>query len=75
MKWNGIGDRLVRRLLEEQDTVFGCYYAAKLGNRGKVKQSGGGEETGQRHIGKDVYVTCQGTRGEFEDGSEEESIE
>ena len=36
----------------------------QMGN--KVKQSGGGEKTGQRHIGKDVYVTCQGTRGEFE---------
>ena len=45
----------------------------QMGN--KVKQSGGGEKTGQRHIGKDVYVTRQGTRGEFEDGSEEESIE
>ena len=46
-KWKGIGDRLVRRLLEEQDTVFGCYHAAKWGN--KVGQSGGGEETGQTH--------------------------
>ena len=27
----------------------------------KVGQSGGAKETGQRHIGKDVYVTCQGT--------------
>ena len=29
----------------------------------------------RQDLGKDVYVTCQGTRGEFEDGSEEESIE
>ena len=29
-KWKGIRERLVRRLLEEQDTVFTCYYAAKL---------------------------------------------
>ena len=28
-KWNGIRERLVRQLLEVQDTVFRCYYAAK----------------------------------------------
>ena len=26
--WNRIGDKLVRRLLEEQDTVFECYYTS-----------------------------------------------
>ena len=32
-KWNGIRERLVRGLLEEQDTVFRCYYAAKWGGQ------------------------------------------
>ena len=28
-KWNWIRERLVRRLLEEQDKVFRCYYVSK----------------------------------------------
>ena len=46
--WNGIGDKLVSRLPEDQGTVFGCYFAAKWAN--KVGQSRGGEETGQTNI-------------------------
>jgi hypothetical protein len=50
-----IREGLVRRLLEEQDKVFRCYYAAKWG--GQKKQGAGGEETGQMHLGGEVYVT------------------
>ena len=32
-KWKGIRERLVRRLLEEQDKGFRCYYAAKWGGQ------------------------------------------
>ena len=32
-KWNGIRERLVKRLLEEQDKVFRCYYAANWGGQ------------------------------------------
>ena len=32
-KWKGIREELVRRLLEEQDKVFRCYYAAKWGDK------------------------------------------
>ena len=42
-KWNGIRESLVRRLLEEQDQVFRCYYAVKGG--GKKEKGAGGEET------------------------------
>jgi hypothetical protein len=56
-KWNGIRESLVRRLLEEQDKVFRCYYAAKWG--GQKEKGAGGEETGQMHVGGEVYVTCR----------------
>jgi hypothetical protein len=56
-KWNGIREKLVRRLLEEQDKVFRCYYAAKWG--GQKEKGAGGEETGQMHVGGEVYVTCR----------------
>ena len=62
----------MRRLLEEQDTVFGCYYTAKWGN--KAGQSGGGEEAGQRHIGTDVYVQ-RGGGGGGGDGAEGVCVE
>ena len=48
-KWNGIRESLVRRLLEEQDKVFRCYYTAKWG--GQKEKGAGGEETGQMHVG------------------------
>ena len=56
-KWKGIREKLVRRLLEEQDKVFRCYYAAKWG--GKKELGAGGEETGQMQLGGEVYVTCK----------------
>ena len=56
-KWNGIRERLVRRLLEEQDKGFRCYYAAKWG--GQKEKGAGGEETGQMHLWEEVYVTCR----------------
>ena len=59
-KWNGIRESLVRRLLEEQDKVFRCYYAAKWG--GQKEKGAGGEETGQMHVGGEVYVTCRDMR-------------
>ena len=37
-KFNGIRERLVRRLLEEQDKVFRCYYAAKWEEKKKRAQ-------------------------------------
>ena len=54
-KWKGIRERLVRRLLEEQDKVFRCYYAAKWG--GKKELGAGGEETGQMHLRGEVFST------------------
>ena len=42
LKWKGIRERLVRRLLEDQDKVFRCYYAAKWG--GQKEQGAGGKE-------------------------------
>ena len=47
-KWKGTRERLVRRLLEEPDKGFRCYYAAKWG--GQNKQGAGGEETGRMHL-------------------------
>lgn len=38
-------ESLVRRLLEEQDTVFRCHYAAKWGNNGG---RGGQENVGTK---------------------------
>jgi hypothetical protein len=62
-KWKMIREGLVRRLLEEQDKVFRCYYASKWG--GQKKQGAGGEETGQMHpVGGKVYVTCRDMGGE-----------
>ena len=58
-KWKGIMERLVRRLLEEQDR---CYFAAKWG--GQKEQGTGGEETGQMQLGGEVYVTCRDMGGE-----------
>ena len=58
----GIRERLVRRLLEEQDKVFRCYYAAKWG--GQKEQGTGGEETGQMQLGEEVSVTCRDMGGE-----------
>ena len=45
---------LVRKLLEEQDTVFRRYYEAKWGNGdgGTGWASTGGRE----HVGLDVYI-------------------
>ena len=48
-KWKGSRERLVRRLLEEQDKVFRCDYAAKWG--GQKKQGAGGQETGKMQLG------------------------
>ena len=43
-KWKGTGDRLVSRLLEEQDTVFGCYYSNAVQRGNKVGQEEEEEE-------------------------------
>ena len=42
---------LKRRLLEEQDKGFRCYYAAKWGGQKEWGEGGPGEETGQMHLG------------------------
>ena len=58
-KWKGSRERLVRRLLEEQDKVFRCDYAAKWG--GQKKQGEGGKEI---RVRGDVYVKCRDMGGE-----------
>ena len=37
-RWNWIRERLVRRLLEDQDKVFRCYYAASGEDKRKRAQ-------------------------------------
>ena len=37
-KWNPIRQKLVRRLLEEQDKVLRSYFAQKRGTRGLFKE-------------------------------------
>ena len=50
-KWQGIGDRLVRRLLEEKKMVFGCYYTVKWGNKVGQSEGGGRDRTGTHRKG------------------------
>ena len=49
-------------VLEEQDTVFRCYFAAKWGRHNE--HDGGQEERGLTHIKADVYMTCWGMLGD-----------
>jgi hypothetical protein len=53
-KWGKMRANLARKLLEEQNTVFRCYYEAKWGNgdRGTGQVNTGGRE----HVGRDIYI-------------------
>ena len=53
-KWNPIRQKLVRRLLEEQDKVLRSYFAQKGGTRGQRGQ--GTHDKGREHVKWDMYV-------------------
>jgi hypothetical protein len=53
-KWNLIRQKLVRRLLEEQDKVLRSYFAQKGGTRGQRR--GGAHDQGREHVKWDMYV-------------------
>jgi hypothetical protein len=53
-KWNPIRQKLVRRLLEEQDKVLRSYFAQKGGTRGQ--RGGGTHGQGREHVKWDMYV-------------------
>ena len=53
-KWNPIRQKLVRRLLEEQDKVLRSYFAQKGGTRGQRR--GGTHDQGREHVKWDMYV-------------------
>jgi len=53
-KWNPIRQKLVRRLLEEQDKVLRSYFAQKGGTRGQ--RGGGIHGQGREHVKWDMYV-------------------
>ena len=49
-----IRQKLVRRLLEEQDKVLRSYFAQKGGTRGQ--RGGGTHGQGRKHVKWDMYV-------------------
>ena len=53
-KWNQIRQKLVRRLLEEQDKVLRSYFAQKGGTRGQRGEGTHGQ--GREHVKLDMYV-------------------
>ena len=53
-KWNPIRQKLVRRLLEEQDKVLRSYFAQKGGARGQRGEGTHGQ--GREHVKWDMYV-------------------
>jgi hypothetical protein len=53
-KWNPIRQKLVRRLLEEQDKVLRSYFAQKGGTRGQRRE--GTHDQGREHVKWDMYV-------------------
>ena len=53
-KWNPIREKLVRRLMEEQDKVLRSYFAQKGGTRGQ--RGGGTHGQGREHAKWDMYV-------------------
>jgi hypothetical protein len=53
-KWNPIRQKLVRRLLEEQDKVLRSYFAQKGGTRGQRGEGTRGQ--GREHVKWDMYV-------------------
>ena len=53
-KWNPIRQKLVRRLLEEQDKVLRSYFAQQGGTRGQRGEGNHGQ--GRDHVKWDMYV-------------------
>ena len=53
-KWDPIRQKLVRRLLEEQDKVLRSYFAQKRRARGQRGKGIHGK--GQEHVKWDMYV-------------------
>jgi hypothetical protein len=53
-KWDPIRQKLVRRLLEEQDKVLRSYFALKGGTRGQ--RGKGIHSQGREHVKWDMYV-------------------
>jgi len=53
-KWDPIRQKLVRRLLEEQDKVLRSYFAQKGGTRGQRGE--GSHRKGQEHVKWDMHV-------------------
>ena len=53
-KWDPIRQKLVRRLLEEQDKVLRSYFAQKGGTRGQRGEGTHGK--GREHVKWDMYV-------------------
>jgi len=58
-KWDLIRQKLVRRLLEEQDKVLRSYFAQKGGarsQRGKGQRGKGIQGKGREHVKWDMYA-------------------
>ncbi len=53
-KWDLVRQKLVRRLVEEQDKVLRSYFAEKRGARGQKREGSHGK--GQEHVKWDIYV-------------------
>ena len=53
-KWDLIRQKLVRRLLEEQDKVLRAYFAQKCGARSQMGE--GIQGKGREHVKGDMYA-------------------
>ena len=53
-KWDPIRQKLVRRLLEEQDKVLRAYFAQKGGARSQRRE--GSQGKGREHVKWDMYA-------------------
>ena len=53
-KWDLVRQKLVRRLIEEQNKVLRSYFAQKGGARGQKGE--GSHVKGQEHVKWDMYV-------------------
>ena len=65
-KWDLIRQKLVRRLLEEQDKVLRAYFAQKGGTRSQKGGRGSGKGSGTRQVG---HVRVKRKRGVYVDPS------
>ena len=55
-KWNPIRQKLVRRLLEEQDKVLRSYFTQKGGTLSRGQRGGCTHGQGREHAKWDMYV-------------------